>query len=240
MNEKVISELAPNGTLRAGINMANIFLVTGRTSKGDPDGVSPNIARAIADKLGVGVSYFPCATPGGTADTVKRQTSDIVMIANEPARAKFINFTDAYVEIEATFLVSKRSNLKTVEEVDQPGMRVAVSATSAYDLYLTRTLKNAELCRAEGLPAAVELFSSEKLDALAGLRPALNENVKDISGGRILDGFYMTVQQAIGTGYQNTEAATFLQEFVIEAKASGLISDLIKRHGVAEKLKVAV
>ena len=239
MNEKLISELAPSGTLRAGINMANIFLVTGRASNGDPDGVSPNIARAIADKLGVDVSYSPCVTPGGTAETIKRQTCDIVMIANEPARAKFISFTDAYVEIEATYLVSKRSNLKALEEVDQPGVRIAVSATSAYDLYLTRTLKKAELHRAEGLPAAVELFSNKKLDALAGLRPALNENVKDISGGRILDGFYMTVQQAIGTGYQNTEAAKFLQEFVLEAKKNGLISELIKRHDVVEKLKVA-
>jgi len=240
MNEKIISELAPNGTLRAGINMANIFLVTGRASNGDPDGVAPNIARAIADKLGVDVSYFPCATPGGTADTIKYQTSDIVMIANEPARAKFISFTDAYVEIEATYLVSKESHLETLEEVDQPGIRIAVSATSAYDLYLTRTLKNAELCRAEGLPAAVELFSQEKLDALAGLRPALNENIKGMSSGRILDGFYTTVQQAIGTRFQSKEAAKFLQEFVIEAKASGLISDLTRRHGVADKIRVSV
>ena len=105
MYENVISELAPTGTLRAGINMANIFLVTGKTANGDPDGVSPNIARAIADKLGVNVTYVPCVTPGGTADTISQQTCDIVLIADEPARAKFINFTDAYVEIEATYIV---------------------------------------------------------------------------------------------------------------------------------------
>jgi polar amino acid transport system substrate-binding protein len=239
MSQDVISELASSGILRAGINMANIFLVTGESPDGDPAGVSPDIARAIADKLGVKVAYVPCATPGGTAEAIKNEICDIAMIADEPARAEFISFTDAYVEIEATYMVPEGSNLQTVEDVDQPGLRVAVSGTSAYDLYLTRTLKNAELHRAEGLPAAVELFSSEKLDALAGLRPALNQNIENLAGTRILDGRFMAVEQAIGTQLKNTAAAVFLQDFIAEAKASGLIEELVKRHGVEGKLQVA-
>ena len=239
MYDDVIAELAPTGTLRAGINLANIFLVTGEAPNGDLEGVSPDIARAIADKLGIDVAFVPCKTPGGTADAIKTDACDIAMIADEPARAEFISFTDAYVEIEATYIVPEGSNLQTIEDVDQAGVRIAVSGTSAYDLYLTRTLQKAELHRAEGLPAAVELFSSQKLDALAGLRPALNGNLESLPGTRMLDGRFMAVEQAIGTQHKNSAATTFLQEFVTEAKASGLITDLVNRHGVASKLQVA-
>mgnify|MGYP001318496500 CR=1 FL=1 len=239
MYTEVIAELAPSGILRAGINLANIFLVTGKSEDGSPAGVSPDIARAIADKLGVKVSYVPCETPGGTAEAIKNEACDIAMIADEPARAEFILFTDPYVEIEATYLVPVGSPYQTVEDVDQSGVRIAVSATSAYDLFLTRSLKQADLHRAEGLPAAVDLFATEKLDALAGLRPALNENIEKLPGTRILDGGFMAVEQAIGTQLKNSAAATFLQAFVEEAKAGGLIDELINRHGVTGKLQVA-
>ena len=239
MYESVISELAPSGTLRAGINMANIFLVTGETSNGEPDGVSPNIARAIADKLGVRITYVPCATPGGTAEAIKSQACDIAMIADEPARAEFISFSNAYVEIEATYVVPEGSSFRIVKDVDKPGVRVAVSGTSAYDLYLTRTLQYAELCRAEGLPAAVNLYREEKLDALAGLRPALNDNIMSLPGTRILDGRFMAVEQAIGTQLKNSSATAFLQQFIEEAKASGMIERLLCNHGVADKLHIA-
>ena len=239
MYDDVISELAPSGVLRAGINLSNIFLVTGKAPNGDPEGVSPDIARAIADKLGVEVSYVPCATPGNTAEAIKNEICDVAMIADEPARAAFISFTAPYVEIEATYLVPEGSNLQTIEYVDQPGMRIAVSGTTAYDLYLTRTLKQAELHRAQGLPATVELFAAEKLDALAGLRPALDQNIENLPGTRILSGRFMAVEQAIGTQLKNSAAAAFLQEFVAEAKASGLIGDFIDRHGVTGKLQVA-
>jgi polar amino acid transport system substrate-binding protein len=240
MYKNIIAELAPTGTLRAGINMANIFLVTGTMPNGDPDGVSPNIAKAIADKLGVDVTYIPNATPGGTADMISKQVCDIVLIADEPARAKFIEFTEAYVEIEATYIVPEASSFKTIEDVDQSGARIAVSGTSAYDLYLTRTLKKAQLIRAEGLPAAVHLFASKNLEALAGLRPALNENLTELKNCRIIKGRYMAVQQAIGTRKDNLAAIEFLQQFITQAKDSGLILDLINRHGVNEKLQVAI
>jgi polar amino acid transport system substrate-binding protein len=240
MYETVISEIAPTGILRAGINLANIYLVTGKTLNGDPDGVSPNIAKAIADKLGVNLAYVPCRTPGGTADMIINQVCDIVMIADEPARAEFINFTVPYVEIEATYMVPAGSPFQTIKDVDKTGVRVAVSGTSAYDLYLTRTLQNAKLYRAEGLPAAVDLFTRENLEALAGLRPALNENLRDLTGYRILNERYMSVQQAIGTKHGNMATIDFLQEFVLQAKESGLILDLLNRHGVNEQLQVAV
>ena len=129
--------------------------------------------------------------------------------------------------------------MKTIADVDQHGIRIAVSERSAYDLYLTRTLQHAELVRAKGLGGALELYRGEKLDALAGLRPALNEDVKKLPGTVILDGRYTTVQQAIGTQIRNTASAAFLQDFVTEAIDNGIVARFIKKHGVEGRLLVA-
>ncbi len=239
MTQDVVSELAPNGTLRAGINLSNPLLVTGSTPDGDPVGVSPDLARAIAERLGVAVSYVPFASPGEVADAAASDVWDIGLIAAEPARAESMAFTPAYVEIEATYLVSTDSAFQTMEDLDRPGVRIAVSGRSAYDLYLSRTLKHAELHRAKGLGGTVALFTAEKLDALAGLRPALNEDVKKLPNTRILDGRFTTVQQAVGTKPENKAAIVFLRDFVAEARQSGLVAELIARHGVEGRLLVA-
>ena len=239
MTQDIVSELAPGGTLRAGINMANRLLVTGSTAAGEPTGVSPDMAREIAEALGVAVSYVAFASPSEVADAAGGGAWDIALIAAEPARAESIAFSAAYVEIEATYLVPESSSLRSAEDVDRPGRRIAVSAGTAYDLYLTRCLKHAELQRREGQAGAIELFVTEKLDALAGLRPALNRQIEELPGTRILDGRFTAVQQAIGTKPGNLAAAAFLQEFVAQAKASGLVARLIERHGVAGRLQVA-
>ena len=131
------------------------------------------------------------------------------------------------------------SPLTTIADVDQAGIRIAVSARSAYDLYLTRTLQHAKLERAKGLNGALELFKKEKLDALAGLRPALNEDIKELPGTVILDGRYTTVQQAIGTQKRYAASAEFLQNFVTEAIDNGLVAGFIEKHGVEGRLLVA-
>ena len=239
MSQEVISELAKGGTLRAAINMSNPLLVTGSTDTGDPVGVSPDLARAIADRLGVAVSYVQFASPGEVADAADSDVWDIGLIGAEPARAERIAFSSAYVEIEATYLVPAGSPFRHIDDVDRPDVRIAVSNRSAYDLYLTRMLKHAELHRAKGLAGTVELFTGKKLDALAGLRPALNEDVKKLPGTRILDGRFTTVQQAVGTQLENTKAAAFLQNFVMEVRKSGVVASLIERHGVEGRLLVA-
>jgi polar amino acid transport system substrate-binding protein len=189
--------------------------------------------------LGVAVSYVPFASPSEVADAAGSDAWDIALIAAEPARAESIAFSTAYVEIEATYLVPESSSLVSIEDVDRPGRRIAVSAGTAYDLYLSRSLEHAELLRTEGQASAVDLFLTEKLDALAGLRPALNRQVGELPGTRILPGRFTAVQQAIGTNPTNTAAAAFLQKFVTEAKASGLVARLIERHGVEGRLQVA-
>jgi polar amino acid transport system substrate-binding protein len=239
MNEQARAELAPTGVLRAGINLSNFLLVTGRSANGDPEGVSPDMAREIARRLGVPLAYVPFKTPGELADAADKNIWDIGLIGAEPARAQTISFTAAYVEIEATYLVPAGSPLKSIAEVDRPGVRIAVTARSAYDLWLERNIKHATLVRSSSLDAAMKQFADEKLDALAGLRPRLITDVEKLPGARILDGQFTAVQQAVGTARKNQAGAAFLSEVVEDAKKSGLVAQLIERHKVRGRLSVA-
>jgi polar amino acid transport system substrate-binding protein len=232
MSQDLRAELAPTGTLRAGINMGNFLLVTGRKADGTPEGVAPDLASEIAARLGVPVSYVPYESPGRLADEVMLNVWDVGLIGAEPARAEHIAFTAAYVEIEATYLVPAGSPLQTISDVDRQGVRIAVSARSAYDLYLSRNIKHAELVRVNGVNASYELFVNRHLDALAGLKPRLLSDVEKLPGARILDGRFTAVQQAIGTPRNREVSAAFLRDFVEDAKASGLVARLIARHGV--------
>ena len=232
MSQDVIAELAPTGVLRAGINMSNFLLVTGKAANGDPDGVSPDMAREAARRLGVPVKLIPFKSPGELADQAGNNVWDIGNIGAEPARAETIAFTAAYAEIESTYLVPAGSPIKSIAEVDRPGIRIAVTGRSAYGLWLDRNIKHAELVRSDTLDSALEQFIKDKLDVLAGLRPRLLTDVEKLPGARILDGQFSAVQQAIGTPKKNTKAAPWLRSFVEEAKASGFVASLIEKHKV--------
>jgi polar amino acid transport system substrate-binding protein len=228
----VLTELAPTGVLRAGINLSNFLLVSGKSATGEPEGVAPDMARAVAERLGVKVAYVTFPRPGELADAAGKNVWDVGLIAAEPARAEVIAFSPAYAEIEATYLVPAGSEIRTIAEVDRPGIRIAIAARAAYDLWLSRHLQHAELVRAPNLDASFELFVTEKLDALAGLRPRLLQDVEKLPGARILDGKFTAVQQAVGTAKANDAGARFLHDFVEDAKASGLVARLIERHQI--------
>lgn len=239
MSDQIRSELAPQGVLRAGINMSNFLLVSGKPGSGDPDGVSPSLARAIAERIGVPIRYVPFPRPGELADAVGTDTWDIGLIGAEPQRAEKIAFTAAYAEIEATYLVPANSPIQGIADVDRPGVRIAVTARSAYGLWLERNIRNAQRIESTSLDSAYEQFVADKLDALAGLRPRLLDDVKKLPGSRILDGQFMSVQQAVGTAAANKASAAFLRDFVEEAKSSGLIARLINQFGMQGRLTVA-
>ncbi len=239
MLEQARTELAPTGVLRAGINMSNFLLVTGETSEGDPDGVSPDMARAVANRLGVPVKFVPFKTPGELADAAVEDVWDIGNIGAEPERAKHIAFTAAYVEIEATYLLPAGSPIQSIDKVDREGVRIAVSARSAYELWLSDNIKHAELVMAKGLDGSFDTFVEQKLEALAGLRPRLVDEVKKLPCARILDGKFTAVQQAIGAKLHREAGAAFLRDFVEEVKASGFVASLIEKHGVSGRLTVA-
>lgn len=239
LSDQAKAELAPGGVLRAGINTGNPLLVTGRSASGDPEGVAPDMARAIAERLGVPVQLVPYASPAVLGDAVDTGAWDIGLIGAEPQRAEKIDFSNPYVEIEATYLVPARSSITSVSEVDRPGVRIAVSGRSAYGLSLERIVQHATLHRADSPEDAVRMFRDDDLDALASLRPALIEDAKQIVGSRVLDGQYASVQQAVGTSKQNAAGAMFLNAFLAEAKRSGFVASLIARHDVVGKLAVA-
>ena len=236
---QIVSELAPTGVLRAAINMGNFLLVTGKDPNGDPSGVSPDMAAAVAARLGVPVKYVPYARPGELADDAPKGLWDIGNIGAEPQRAAVINFTAAYSEIEATYLVPAGSPIRAVSEVDQPGKRIAVTARSAYGLWLENNFKKGQLLQFDSADAALKEFDGAKMDAYAGLRPGLLAVAQARPGSRILDGKFTAVQQAVGTPRKNTAGAAFLRDFVEEAKKSGLVARLIERHGVVGRLSVA-
>jgi polar amino acid transport system substrate-binding protein len=239
MIEQARSELAPTGVLRTGINLSNFLLVTGKTPTGDPQGVSPDMARAVADRLGVPVEYVRFDTPGELADAAVEDVWDIGNIGAEPERAKTISFTAAYAEIEATYLVPANSPIQSVDQVDREGVRIGVYGRSAYGLWLSANIESAELVKTEGVDASFEVFVGHGLEALAGLRPRLLKDVEKLPGGRILGGQFTAVQQAIGTKPNRRVGAAFLHDFVEAAKASGLVASLIEKHGVAGQLTVA-
>ena len=230
VSKEIVAELAPTGVLRAGINLSNFLLVTGRAENGDPQGVSPDMAKAIADRLGVPLKLVPFKSPGELADQAGKDVWDIGLIGAEPQRAQTIAFTAAYAEIKSTYLVPAGSPIQSIAEVDRPGVRIAVTGRAAYGLWLERNIKQAKLVPTDTIDSAYEVFVRDKLEALAGLETRLIEDQSKLPGSRILPGQFTAVQQAVGTAKTNTAGARFLAAFVEEAKASGLVAGFIAKH----------
>lgn len=227
-----IAELAPGGKVRAGVNLSNFLLVTGRGPGGEPQGISPDLAKAIAERLGAAVEYVTYETPARLADAAGSNAWDIGLIGAEPQRAESIAFSKAYLEIEATYLVPPGSPIKSIAEVDREGVRVVAMRGSAYGLWLDRNLKHATIVHASSIDDSYARYVAEGAEALAGLRPRLISDVEKRPGSRILDGRFSAVQQAVGTPRSRAAGAVFLAAFIEEAKASGLIAELIRKHGV--------
>jgi polar amino acid transport system substrate-binding protein len=231
MNE-ARKELAPSGKLRVGLNYGNFLLVLKDAPDGAPRGIAPDLGRELGRRLGVPVEFVKFAQAGQLADAVRGGSCDVGFLGAEPQRAAEIAFTKAYLEIPVTFLVPAGSPIRRIAEVDREAVRVAVSARSAYDLYLSRTLKHAKLVRAEGIDGSYELFIRERLDVLAGLKPRLVSEAEKLPGSRVLEGQVTGVQQAVGVSRDRENAAQFTREFVDEIKRSGLVAKIIEKYGV--------
>jgi polar amino acid transport system substrate-binding protein len=228
----VRSELAPTGKLRVGINHGNFLLVTAGSRGGEARGVAPDLARELGRRLDLPVEFVGFDTAGTMADAVRTGAWDVAFLGAEPQRANEIAFTAAYLEIPATYLVPAGSPIRALGDVDREGVRVAAAEKSAYELFLSRNLKHARLVRTKGIDASYEAFVSEKLEALAGLKPRLLKDVQKLPGARVLDGQFTAVQQAIGTPNGRGEAAKYLRAFVDEAKTSGFVAAAIARNAV--------
>ena len=239
MLDTVKQQLAPNGVLRAGINLSNFLLVSDRAANGDPVGVSPDIAKGIANKLNVELQLIPYKGPGDVADAIVRDEWDIANIAAEPERAKTIAFSHAYCEIQATYLLPANSPIESVSEVDKVGNRISVKERAAYELWLTDNLKHATLVRTASMDESLRVFKEQSLDVLAGLRPRLVEDQKDLPGSVVMDESFTAIQQCIGCKPEYPEALDFLQSFVRESISSGWVESLINQHNVVGRLSPA-
>lgn len=226
------AELAPAGKLRVGINHSNFLIVTPGSPFGAPKGIAPDLAHELGKRVGLAVQFVSFDAAGKLADAVKAAEVDVGFLGNEPQRADVIAFSPAYVELPVTYLVPAGSPIRGLAEVDRAGVRIAVSARSAYDLFLSRNLKHAQLARAEGIPASAALFAEQKLEALAGLKPGLMAEAQKHPGSRVLEGQVTAVQQSIGAPKSRQAAARFLREFVEEIKRSGLVAQTVDKHGV--------
>jgi len=226
-----MNELAPTGKLRVGVNLGN-FLLVQRNADGSIRGIVPDLAQELARRLGVAAELRQYEKVGDVADGANKGEWDVAFIGAEPQRAAEIDFTEPYVEIEACYLVPAGSPIQSIGEVDRKGVRIAVAGRSAYDLWLSRNIKHAKLVRAENIEGSCQVFVKDKLEVLAGLKPRLMEDLAKLPGARILEGRFTAVQQAIGTPKGRPEGAAYLRKFAGDIKTSGLVAQLIERHGV--------
>ena len=223
---EVVKDLAPTGKLRAAINLGNSVLAQKDPASGEPKGVTADLARELAKRAGVPLEFVTFDAAGKVFDALKTGAWDIAFLAIEPVRAAEIDFTAPYVIIEGVYMVPVGSALKTVADVDREGVRVAVNKASAYDLFLTRTLKHAQLVRGE---SGVDLFVADKLEVAAGVKQPMVAYAKTNPNVRIIDGRFMEIRQAMGTPKGRDAAARYLRGFVEEMKASGFVADALKR-----------
>ena len=224
--------LAPSGTLRAAINFGNPILAVRDAATGEARGVSVDLARELGRRLGVPVELVLYTAAGKVVEGIKKGEWDIGFFAIDPVRAADIDFTPAYVVIEGAYLVPGSSAIARNEDVDREGVRVVVGRGSAYDLYLTRELKEAKIVRAPTSPAVTDLMLADRIEVAAGVKQQLEADARRLPGLRLLDGRFMVINQAMGIPKGRAAGTAYVSEFVQQMKASGFVANALKRHGI--------
>ena len=233
ISPSLVSAFAPGGTLRASINLGNPILANKDAATGEPVGVSIDLAREFARRLGVGIELVVFEKAAASVDAVKNEKADIGFFAIDPARSEGLLFTAPYVLIEGSYLVPEGSALKDNAQVDAKGNRISVGSGSAYDLFLTREIKAAEIVRLQGAGPALAALRSGEVEVAAGIRQLLEGEAQRAPGVRLLPGRFMVIQQAMGTpASRGAQAQALLAAFVEEMKASGFVADALKRHRI--------
>jgi polar amino acid transport system substrate-binding protein len=227
-----IAELAPSGTLRAAINFGNPILASRDPVTGEPRGVSVDLSRELARRLGTRLELVTFTAAGKVVEGAQNNAWDVAFVALDPVRAAGMDQTAPYLIIEGAYLVPQDSPIKVNAEVDRPGVRIVVGAGSVYDLYLTRELKHAQLVRAPTSPAVVDVLVAGHYEVAAGVRQQLTSDAKRLAGVRLLDGRFMVIEQAMALPKGRPAGARYLGEFVESVKASGFVAEALQRHGI--------
>jgi polar amino acid transport system substrate-binding protein len=227
-----VSQLTPTGKLRAAINYGNAVLARRDAATGEVSGVSVDLARELGKRLGVEVQLVPFDAANKSVEAIKNQQVDIGFFAIDPLRGADTDYTAAYVMIEGTYVVRNDSPIKANADVDKPGVRIAVAAKSAYDLFLSRNIKQATLERTVTSGGVIDMFMDKKLDVAAGVKQQLEKDMNRIPGLRMLDGRFMEINQAMGTTKGRDEGIKYMRAFVEEMKASGFVAAALARHNI--------
>ncbi len=229
----IVRAFTPAGKLRAAINLGNPILAGKDPVTGAPFGVSVDLARGFAERLGVDVEFAVFDNAAKSVEAVKSEAADIGFFAVYPLRGEGIAFTAPYVLIEGAYMVRQDSPLQHNDEVDSANHRVAVGKGSAYDLYLSRELKHAQIVRAITFPAVISAFIDQQLEVVAGIKQQLQADAARLPGLRLLPGRFMVIQQAMGLPKgRGAEAAAALTQYVEEMKLSGFVAQALARHGI--------
>jgi len=231
LDRQTLEQLAPTGVLRAALNLGNPLLVQKDARTGELGGVTVDMAHDIANILGVEVEFLEFDTAGKVSQLAMQDVWDVAFLAIDPKRAVDIVYSEPYVHIEGTYLVGESSPIKTLDDVDRAGIRVAVGDGTAYDLFLTRYLKQAELVRFETSEASLSEFSAQGIEVAAGIRQPLEHFAQANPGFRVLDGYFTLIKQAVGCPRERPKAAEFLRGYVENAKRTGMIAAGFKRSG---------
>lgn len=227
------SDLAPTGKLRVGVNYGNPVLAIKDPDSGELTGVVVDLARELGRRTGLAVELVGFESAGKMVEALQAGAWDVAFLAADPGREGEISFTAPYIEIEGTYLVPPGSAFRVIADVDSAGVRVGVSGKSAYDLFLSRSLKHAQLVRASSPEAAFELIVAGKVDVLGGVRQHLVANSGKLPGSRVLEGRFMAIQQALGIAKGREAGVKYLREFIEDVKASGLVAQAIAKAGVS-------
>lgn len=228
-----VPSLVPTGRLRAVINLGNPILAKRDAESGQPVGVSVDLAAELARRLGVEAEFLVVEKAADSVAAVNEGRADVGFFAVDPARGAEIAFTAPYLLIEGAYLVRDESPLQANDEVDRAGLRVAVGKGSAYDLFLSRELKAAEIVRAPSSPDVVPAFLEQGLEVAAGVKQQLEMDAARLPGLRLLLGRFMVIRQAMGTAKAaGQQAADHVAAFVEAMKASGFVAQALQRHGI--------
>jgi polar amino acid transport system substrate-binding protein len=237
----MISSFAPTGTLRVGINLGNPILANENPTTHELEGVTIDIATEIGKRIGLPVKLIPFKTAGNTVDAVKTGEIDLVFVAIDPVRGADISYTPPYIQIEGAYMVKANSPIQKNEQVDVAGNEIVVGKGSAYDLFLTREIKNATILRAASSQAVVDDFMAGQGNMAAGVKQQLESDAKRYEGLRMLPGRFMVINQAIGIPkarpqYEKTNV--YLTDLITQLKQSGFVAQAMQRHQI-EGAKVA-
>ena len=234
IDDALVREFAPTGVLRAGINVGNPVIAQRDPAGGPPRGVGPDLAREMARRLGVPITYVTYDIAGKLADATAQGAWDVAFLAIDPLRVEQMDFSSPYLQIEGTYLVRKDASYASVADLDRDGVRIAAGDKAAYTLYLQRTLAHACVLPAPTSEAAVELFRAQRLEAVAGVKNPLVAVAARDPSVRVVDGHFMVIDHGVAVPRGRPASLAWMRRVVEESKANGFVERSLRASGVVD------